>query len=229
MTGVKGKHNEEIGHYGQTLNCDGIRFDNDDSNQIKMGLKEINSFNELQLGFLEGKKNYVLLYKKGSEASDCSYQSIDQALNEVKDVNVLAADVSVVRDIHTRYNITSAPSLLVFEGKKFSKTVKGCNDDGFYKSLFESVLFTARAGDDAKPQKRVTVYSTPTCSWCTTLKRHLDQNGVRYRDIDVSKDQSAAEAMVKKSGQQGVPQTDINGKMIIGFDKLKINSLLGII
>ena len=49
-----------------------------------------------------------------------------------------------------------------------------------------------------------------------------------YSEINVSKDQNAAEAMVRKSGQQGVPQTDINGTMVIGFDKVKINKLLGI-
>lgn len=193
-----------------------------------MALDEIKSLGEMQSQLVDGKKNYILLYKRGSEASDCSYQSIKLAVSELKDINVMAADVNIVRDIHTKYDITSAPTLLVFDGKKFLKTVKGCNDDNFYKSLFESALFTARSDDKEKPQKRVTVYTTPTCTWCTTIKRHLDQNGVRYKEIDVSKDQKAAEAMVKKSGQQGVPQTDINGQMIIGFDKVKINSLLGI-
>ena len=46
--------------------------------------------------------------------------------------------------------------------------------------------------------------------------------------MDVSVDQKAAEEMVKKSGQQGVPQTEINGQIIVGFDKTRINSLLGI-
>ncbi len=193
-----------------------------------MDLKEISSHDEMLKYLQKGKKNYVLLYKKGSETSDCSYQSIEQALKEVKGVNVLAADVSSVRDIHPKYAITSAPSLLVFDGHSFTKIVKGCNDDGYYKSLFESALFTAKAAESGKKQKRVTVYSTPSCSWCTTLKKHLDVNGIRYSDIDVSKDQKAAEAMVKRSGQQGVPQTDIAGQMIIGFDKNKINSLLGI-
>lgn len=193
-----------------------------------MALNEITSLDEMQSKLVDGKKNYILLYKKGSDSSDCSYQSIELATSELKDINVMAADVNIVRDIHTKYDITSAPTLLVFDGKKFLKTVKGCNDDNFYKSLFESVLFTASSDDKEKPQKRVTVYTTPTCTWCTTIKRHLDQNGVRYKEIDVSKDQKAAEAMVKKSGQQGVPQTDINGQMIIGFDKVKINSLLGI-
>jgi len=191
-------------------------------------IKEINSFDEMQSQLADKKRSYVLLYKKGSEVSDCSFQSLERAAQSADEVNVLSADVSVVRDIHSKYDITSAPSLLIFEGKDFSKTVKGCNDDNFYRSLFESALFSAKVSDDKKPQKRVTVYSTPTCTWCNTLKRHLDHNGIRYKDIDVSKDQKAAEVMVKKSGQQGVPQTDINGQIIVGFDKVRINTLLGI-
>jgi len=194
-----------------------------------MALREIDSHDEL-LGILnEKKKNYILLYKKGSEASDCSYKNIESALRKVKDVNVAAADVTSVRDIHTIYSVTSAPSLLVFEGKNFVKTVKGCNDENFYHSLFESSFYSSTAtNSDENLQKRVTVYSTPTCSWCNTLKTYLKKNGIRFRDIDVSKDQKAAEAMVARSGQQGVPQTDINGEIIVGFDKNRINTLLGI-
>ena len=72
------------------------------------------------------------------------------------------------------------------------------------------------------------MYSTPTCTWCTTLKSYLDQKQIRYREINVASDTSAAEAMVRKSGQQGVPQTEINGQMIVGFDKIRINQLLEI-
>ncbi len=194
-----------------------------------MALREIDSLTEM-LGILDEKKtNYILLYKKGSEASECSYKSIESALRKVKGVNVAAADVTSVRDIHPIYSVTSAPSLLVFEGKNFVKTVKGCNDEDFYKSLFESSFYSSTAANsDETPQKRVTVYSTPTCSWCNTLKTYLKKNGIRFRDVDVSKDQKAAEAMVARSGQQGVPQTDINGEFIVGFDKNRINTLLGI-
>ena len=193
-----------------------------------MTLRNISSHNEMQSVLKEDARNYVLLFKKGSETSECSYKNIEHVLKDGIDVNVVAADVTKVRDIHVAYGVTSAPTLLIFQGKKFEKTVKGCNDDGYYKSLFESALFSAKAADNDKPQKRVTVYSTPTCSWCTTLKTHLKKNGVRFTDIDVSKDQKAAEAMTKRSGQQGVPQTDIGGEMIVGFDKNRINTLLGI-
>lgn len=194
-----------------------------------MELKNIASHDEMLQFLKDGKKSYVLLYKKGTEAGDCSYKNIAEALNKVKDVRVAAADVNVVRDIHGKYSITSAPTLMVFEGKNFVKTIKGCNENNYYKGLFEDALFTAKSADgEGKPQKRVTVYSTPTCTWCNALKTHLKTNGIRFTDVDVSKDQKAAEAMVRKSGQQGVPQTDINGQIIVGFDKPKINTLLGI-
>ena len=193
-----------------------------------MSVKAIGSQAELLRNLTGDKKNYVLIYKKGSEASDCSFQGVEAAAEELSDVNVYSVDVNRVQDVHTTYGVTSAPTLLVFQGNEFVKTVKGCNDEGFYKSLFESSLFSAGGSREEKSQKRVTVYSTPTCSWCTTLKRHLDQHGVRYREVDVSKDEKAANDMVRKSGQQGVPQTDINGQMIVGFDKNRIDGLLGI-
>jgi len=193
-----------------------------------MALQKIASQQELTAFLKEGQKTYLLLYRQGSEASECSYRNIESALNELKNIHLVAADVTTVRDIHVNYPVASVPSLLVFEGKQFSNVIKGCNDDGYYKSLFESALFSAKAAESGQTQKRVTVYSTPSCSWCTTLKTHLKKHGIRFADVDVSRDQKAAEAMVKRSGQQGVPQTDIDGQMIVGFDKVRINSLLGI-
>ena len=49
---------------------------------------------------------------------------------------------------------------------------------------------------------------------------------IKYKEIDVSKDRKAAEEMIKKSGQYGVPVLDINGKIVIGFDKEKIEQLI---
>jgi len=193
-----------------------------------MSLRSIESYTELQKSLDNNNRNFVLLYKKGSENSDCSYNNIVQVIKSGVEVNVVSVDVSTIRDVHMEYNVTSVPTLLVFKGNKFERTIKGCNDDGYYKSLFESALFSAKQSNVGKQQKRVTVYSTPTCSWCTTLKNHLKNNGITYSEIDVSKDQKAAENMRRRSGQQGVPQTDIGGQMIVGFDKIKINALLNI-
>jgi glutaredoxin-like YruB-family protein len=71
----------------------------------------------------------------------------------------------------------------------------------------------------------VKVYSTPTCPWCTMAKKYLESKNISYQEFDVSKDRDAAAEMVSKSGQRGVPVLDIDGNIIIGFDKDKIDSL----
>lgn len=191
-------------------------------------MKNIQSHDELLAALKPNQKSYLLLYKAGSEASECSLANLKKAAEKLSGINVLLADVAQVKDIHENYQVKTVPSLLIFEGEKYSNVIKGCNDPVYYISLFEESFFSASAKEGEAPQKRVTVYSTPSCSWCNTLKAYFKTQNIRFTDIDVSKNQQAAEQMVRKSGQQGVPQTDINGQIIVGFDKAKINSLLGI-
>lgn len=72
----------------------------------------------------------------------------------------------------------------------------------------------------------VTVYSTPSCPWCSRAKAYLKQIGQDYQDKDVSVDISAAREMVKMSGQMGVPVLSIDGSIVVGFDKKRIDELL---
>ncbi|MCU0651178.1 MAG: glutathione S-transferase N-terminal domain-containing protein [Candidatus Omnitrophica bacterium] len=74
---------------------------------------------------------------------------------------------------------------------------------------------------------KVLVYSTPTCPYCVRLKQYLTENKVAFENYDVGTDQAKAEEMVQKSGQMGVPVLDIDGKIIVGFDKPKIQQALG--
>lgn len=76
--------------------------------------------------------------------------------------------------------------------------------------------------------KKVVMFTTTTCSHCTTAKRYLRENGIKFKEIDVSRNQKAAQDMFRKTGQQGVPQLWINNRPVVGFDRNKINSLLGI-
>lgn len=191
-------------------------------------MKQIHSFGQLTEELKTNPLVYLLLAKKGSEQSDCAINSFNDASNGLTGVVLLWADVNHVRDIHSNYQITSVPSLLEFNQGELTNVMKGCHRTEQYKAIFENTIFVSKSAEAQKPVRSVTVYSTPTCSWCTTLKRHLEAHKVRYREIDVSKDQKAAEAMVKKSGRQGVPQTEINGQMIVGFDKDRINRLLEI-
>ena len=77
-------------------------------------------------------------------------------------------------------------------------------------------------------EKNVKVYSTPTCPYCKMAKKFLQDNNVAFEDIDVSNDRQKAEELIKKSGQMGVPVLDIEGKIIVGFDKESIKQALGI-
>ena len=72
----------------------------------------------------------------------------------------------------------------------------------------------------------VKVYSTPTCPWCTVVKKYLASKDVPFEDLDVSADRNAAIEMVQKSGQRGVPVIDIDGEIIVGFNQEAIDKLL---
>ncbi|MDP3730067.1 MAG: glutaredoxin domain-containing protein [Candidatus Omnitrophota bacterium] len=76
--------------------------------------------------------------------------------------------------------------------------------------------------------KKVKVYSTPACPFCVRAKQFLKESAVVFEDIDVSINHEAAQDMIKRSGQMGVPVIDIDGELIVGFDKEKIKKSLGL-
>ncbi|MEZ5114989.1 MAG: glutaredoxin domain-containing protein [Candidatus Nanopelagicales bacterium] len=79
-----------------------------------------------------------------------------------------------------------------------------------------------------RTRHQVVVFTTPTCSWCTKVKAYLRQNRVPFREVDVSRNQSAARDLVRRTGQMGVPVVQIDGKHIVGFDKAAIDKRLGL-
>lgn len=171
-------------------------------------------------------KVFLMLYRGGSEQSECALNNLMDST--AGDLKVFAADVTEVRDIHESYGITSVPSLMTFIDGRLTGIVKGCQDTGYYRAMAENNMFRVTGEGETAPARRVTVYSTPTCSWCNTLKSWLKQNGINYTDIDVSRDQRAAEDLVRRTGQQGVPQTDINGEVVVGFNQSRLKQLLGL-
>lgn len=89
---------------------------------------------------------------------------------------------------------------------------------------------TASRADNQPAQRshRVLVFTTPSCPWCTRAKAYLRDHKVPFREIDVSRDQAAARDMVRRSGQMGVPVIEIDGRPIVGFDRGKIDRMLGL-
>lgn len=74
---------------------------------------------------------------------------------------------------------------------------------------------------------RITIYSTPTCPYCKQAKQYLSSKNLPYKDIDVSSDEKAANEMIQKSGQMGVPVIDIDQQIIVGYQKNAIDAALG--
>lgn len=80
----------------------------------------------------------------------------------------------------------------------------------------------------AHKKHSVTIYSATWCAYCHAAKDYLTKAGITYTDKDVEKDEGAAHESVKKSGQMGIPVLDIDGTIIVGFDRPKIDAALGL-
>ena len=78
------------------------------------------------------------------------------------------------------------------------------------------------------PAHTITIYSTPTCPYCHLEKDFLKENKIAFKEVNVAEDSQAAQQMIMKSGQSGVPVTDIDGKIIVGFDKPAIKKILNL-
>ena len=190
-------------------------------------MKIIPGIEELKNTLKQQEKIWLLLYKSGSEQSDCARDNFEKAIVSGSDA-LCITDVNLVKDIHPEYGVNSVPSLLQFENGELKNVIKGCHTKEQFSSIITKAVSVSKSGNEEKRQKRVTIYTTPTCSWCNTIKRYFKETGIQYREVNVAADQKAAEEMVRRSGQQGVPQTDIEGQVVVGFDKAQINTLLGI-
>lgn len=75
---------------------------------------------------------------------------------------------------------------------------------------------------------KVKIYSSPLCPYCAMAKDFLKKNGVKFEDVNVQEDRKAAIEMINKTGQNGVPVIEVDGQIIIGFDRKKLVEVLGL-
>ena len=190
-------------------------------------MKTVQSNQEFEEILKNNRELFLLIYKKGSDQSDLAFNNLSKVKDSKSDA-IFTCDVNHVRNIHINYGITTAPSLLRFVNGQMKQVTKGAQTSENYKNLLQGVIAQQPNGQQQKATKSVIVYTTPTCSWCNTLKGYLRENRIQFREIDVTKDEKMAMKIVQKSGQQGVPQTEINGQMIVGFDRNRIDQLLEI-
>jgi len=74
----------------------------------------------------------------------------------------------------------------------------------------------------------VKIYSTPTCGYCNMAKEFFKENNVEFEEYNVASDADKRNEMVEKTGQMGVPVIEVDGEIMIGFDKSTLSSLLGV-
>ncbi len=170
--------------------------------------------------------------------TDTSAKSM-QLLEEFKkwekppnDVFLYSINASQIRDIHPDYGITSVPAVLVFKNGEKINLIYGFQNIGYYEDLLAdqglSSSHSGHSGDSEKKVKRVVVYTSDSCPWCNKAKDYLKGLKIPFKEVNVSRNPAEADKLVKRTGQTGTPQLDINGKYVVGFDKPKIDALLGI-
>ena len=76
--------------------------------------------------------------------------------------------------------------------------------------------------------KNITIYSTPSCTYCHMAKDYLTEKGIAFTDYNVGADLERRKEMIDKSGQMGVPVIDIDGDIMVGFDKSELEDKLGL-
>lgn len=74
----------------------------------------------------------------------------------------------------------------------------------------------------------VIIYTTPSCVYCKAVKAFFNENNIKYQEKDLSNDAAARDEMFEKSDQMGVPVIDVDGKIVIGFNKKELSELLNI-
>ncbi len=141
----------------------------------------------------------------------------------------LYIDVVKVKGLNKQFGVTSVPTVIsIVDGKVIQKVVGKQDADYYYTAFLGSSLHSSSENDKGKSFPSVTVWTSDSCAWCTRVKTYLRKNRVQFREVNVSKDPSAASALQARTGQTGVPQLSIGGKYVVGFDKVKIDNYLGL-
>jgi len=176
----------------------------------------------------DGSCMIIAFYSDSSEKSKEALDTLKEIKKENPDAPIFGVNASRVRDIHPVYGIDTVPAVLILKDKKASNIIYGAHDKNYFETLlYDSYALKLPAGKIKKHQ-RVIVYTSPTCSWCGAVKSYLIRNNIPFREIDISRDIKAGQDLIRRSGQSAIPQTDIDGKIVVGFDKAKLDSILGI-
>ncbi len=170
----------------------------------------------------------IIFYTSSSEKSKKALDIFKMIKDENSKAPLFSINASEVKDIHSDFGISTVPAVLVLKKGKVSNIIYGIHDKQYYEMLLYDTHVSLSVKADKDIRHNVIVYTSPTCSWCNAVKNYLKKNHVYFREIDISRDQRAARDLVQRTGQMGVPQTDIDGRVVVGFNKSKLDTFLGI-
>ncbi len=174
--------------------------------------------------------DYFILVFWGSfsDAAQRALAELTEFAQEYKNVPLYIVDVQKVKGVHKEYGVDDVPTVLVIKNGREADRFGGVESAAFYATQLLGMAPSHVAGPAKKKTLRVTVYTSPGCPPCGLVKTYLRDNGISFRSVDISRDERAARDIVRRSGQRAVPQIDINGRIVVGFDQGKLATLLGI-
>ncbi len=179
---------------------------------------------------LKEKHDFLVIFFYGafSEPAQRALLELEEFNRENEDVPAFGIDVQKVKGLHKEFGVENVPTVVVLKKGRVAQSLEGVRSAQFYAVALAG-LAPSRPGEkpERRPQ-RVVVYSGPGCPPCGMLKSYLRRHSIAFREVDISRDERAARMLVRRSGQMAVPQTDIDGGLVVGFDRSKVDRLLGI-
>ena len=185
---------------------------------------------------LEDIKNEILtqkgiqfLFIESKECKNCkevvkNWQEVTSKFKK-ENIKFFALNLDENPNFSAYFKVEELPVVFMFRNGALTKTLQADLSKEKIEKLIDDIL-----NPPAKTGKYpdIKVFTTPTCPYCHMLKQYLNEKGVPFEEIDVSVNQEWAYKMVQKSGQMGVPQMWIGDEVIIGFDKARIDAILGL-
>ncbi len=176
----------------------------------------------------EKHKDFLILvfYANFSSHAKRALAELENFSKENKGSPVYVIDVEKVKGVHRQFGVENVPVVLALEKEKIVRRIEGVESAHFYARILSGAHPSGHRRGGKGSSHRVTVYSGPGCPACGSARAYLRKRGVGFREIDISRDQHASERLVRRSGQMAVPQIDIGGHLVVGFDQAKIDRLL---
>lgn len=163
-----------------------------------------------------------------SGAAQRALAELEEFSREEDGLPVYVVDVQEVRGLHKEFGVEKVPTVLALEAGKVTRLIEGVQSARFYAVHFSGAMPSRTQGTGQATARSVVVYSGPGCPACGQLKTYLRRHRVAFREVNISRDPRAAEKIARRSGRMAVPQTDVNGRLVVGFDQAKLDRLLGI-